>query len=117
MSQMAKMILKLIESRIEEHVDDAHFGFRKDKGTSNAIFVLRTVTERAIEKQKDLFLCFADCERAFDMVRHEFLMERLTALGMEVADIRLIASFYGRQRAIVNVGDDKSEWVKIERGV
>ena len=51
------------------------------------------------------------------MVRHEFLMERLTALGMEVADIRLIANFYGGQRAMVNVGDDKSEWVKIERGV
>ena len=51
------------------------------------------------------------------MVRHEFLMERLTALGMEVADIRVIANFYGGQRAMVNVGDDKSEWVKLERGV
>ena len=31
--------------------------------------------------------------------------------------MRLIADFYWGQRAMVNVGDDKSEWVKIERGV
>ena len=106
-----------MKSKVEEHVDEAQFGFRKDKGTSNAIFVLRTIIERAIEKQEGLFMCFVDSEKAFDMVRHDVLMERLRALGIEVTDIRLIVNFYWGQRAMANAGDDKSEWVKIERGV
>ena len=90
-SQMVKMILKVIDNRlkskVEEHVDGAQFGIRKDKGAGNAIFVLRTIIERVIEKQKDFFMCFVDFEKAFDRVRHEVLVERLRGLGMEVADI------------------------------
>ena len=75
MSQMEKIAPRVIDERlkrkIEETVDRAQFGFRKGKGTRNAIFVLRTIIERAIEKQKDLFMCFVDFEKAFDMVRHE----------------------------------------------
>jgi len=67
MSQMAKVILKVIDNRlkskVEEHVDVAQFSFRKDKGNGDAIFVLRTIIERAIVKQKDLFMCFVDFEK------------------------------------------------------
>ena len=67
MSQIAKIVLRVIDGRlrrkVEETVDRAQFGFRKGKGTPNAIFVLRTIIERAIEKQKDLFMCFVDLEK------------------------------------------------------
>ena len=55
-SQVAKVILKVMDNRlkgaVEEHVDKAQFGFRNWKGTGNAIFVLRAIIDRAIEKQK-----------------------------------------------------------------
>ena len=34
------------------------FDFKKGKGTRNAFFILRMVTETAIEKQKDVFYLF-----------------------------------------------------------
>jgi len=37
-----------------------------DKGTRNAIFLLRTLSERSIEMQKDLYVCFVDYVKAFD---------------------------------------------------
>ena len=80
------------ENEVEEHVDEAQFGLRQDKGISNTSFILRTIIERAIEKQKELFMCFVDFEKAFDMVRHEVLMERLRSLRIEVAVLRLIAN-------------------------
>ena len=98
MSRVAKVILKVMDNRlkgtVEEHVDKAHFDCRKGKGTGNAIFVLRATIERAIEKQKDLYLCFVDFEKAFDMVRHEVLVERLRGLGIDVADLTLITNLY-----------------------
>ena len=121
MSQVAKIVLRVIDERlrrkVEETVDRAQFGFRKGKGTRNAIFVLRTIIERSIEKQKDLFMCFVDFEKAFDTVRHEVLVERLRMLGVDPADLRVMTNLYWGQRAVVKIGDDKSDWVKIERGV
>ena len=99
--QVAKVILKVMDNRlkgtVEEHVDKAQFGFRKGKGTENAIFVLRAIIKRAIEKQNDMYLCFVDFEKAFDMVRHEVLVERLRGLGIDVADLMLITNLYWGQ--------------------
>ena len=121
MSQMGKIILKVLNDRlnrkVEETVDDVQFGFRKGMGTRNATFMLRMVMERAIEKQKDLFICFVDFEKAFDRVRHEQMTERLMELGVDMADLRVLTDLYWEQKAVVRIGEDKSEWTRIERGV
>ena len=121
MSQVAKIILKVIDERLKrkvvDYVDEEQYGFRKGKGTRNATFVLRTIMERSIEKQKDLYLCFVDFEKAFDTVRHGLLMDTLRKYGVDGADIRMLAQLYWQQRAVVRVGEETSEWVNIERGV
>ena len=48
-----------------------------DKGTRNVIFSLRTLMERAIEVQKDLYPCFIDYSKAFDKVKHSDLFDIL----------------------------------------
>ena len=58
---------------------------------------------------------FVDFEKAFDMIQHEVLVERRRGLGLRVRDMRLITDFCWVQRVVVKVGDDKGEWVKIER--
>ena len=35
------------------------------------------IIERTIEMQKDIYMCFVDFEKAFDMVRHEDLIRIL----------------------------------------
>ena len=59
---------------------------------------------------------FVDSDKAFDMVRHEVLVEKLIALGINVADLTLVTNFYCGQRPVVKVGCDKSKWVNIKRG-
>jgi len=36
----------------------------------NAIFVLKMLAGRAVEMQKDVYVCFIDYVTAFDSVRH-----------------------------------------------
>ena len=45
----------------------------KGLDTRNLIFKLRIFIERTVEKQGDLYMCFVDFEKAFDIVRHELL--------------------------------------------
>ena len=121
MSQVSKIVLKVIDERLKrkvtEHVKEEQYGFRKGRGTRNAIFVLRTAMERCIEKQKDVFMCFVDFEKAFDTVKHEQLVEVLQKYGVDAADIRILKELYWEQRATVRVGDETSESVEIKRGV
>ena len=121
MSQVAKIVLKVIDERLKrkvaEFVDEEQYGFRKGKGTRNAIFVVRMIMERLIEKQQDIYMCFVDFEKAFDTVRHEELVNTLVRYGVDGADLRVLKELYWEQRAVVRVGDERSESVSIRRGV
>ena len=121
MSHITKILLKVLDGRlkrkVDEHVDEEQYGFRKGKGTRNAIFVLRTIIERSIEKQLALYICFVDFEKAFDTVKHDCLIEVMKKYGIDQADIRMMAELYWKQRAVVRVGEEVSEWINIKRGV
>ena len=52
-----------------------------------------------LEKQKDLYTCFTDYEKAFDRVNHEKLIEKLKLAGLNGKDVRIIAGLYWEQAA------------------
>ena len=89
------------------------YGFMPDKGTGNAIFVLRLLVERSIEQQKDVYVCFIDYRKAFDTVKHKLLQ----SLDVDQAELRLLISLYWNQTAAVRCDDDISAWTSIKRGV
>ena len=60
------------------------------KDTRNAIFVLRILAEKTLEVNQDLYLCFVDYEKAFDMVKHEDLMKMLERLEIDGKDLRIL---------------------------
>ena len=53
---------------MEDEFEEEQFGFRKGKGTRDAIGLIRTIRERYIEKDKDVYVAFVDLEKAFDRV-------------------------------------------------
>ena len=121
LSQIAKLVLRIImiriRGKIHDNLDENQYGFRKGKGTRNAIFVLRMILERSIEVQKETYLCFVDFQKAFDTVKHNQLIEMLLDLQVDGKDIRMITNLYWDQRATVQVGDQKTNWIQIKKGV
>lgn len=121
MSQITKVILRVILKRIRRkiraEIADEQFGFTAVKGTSNAIFALRLLAERMIEKQKDLYICFIDYEKAFDRVRHADLMEMLENINIDDRDRKLIKDLYWSQKASVRVDGEETDCQRIKRGV
>ena len=65
-----------------------------DNGTRNAIFVLKRLVERSVEKQKYVYTCFIDYSKAFDTVKHDLLVELLQSLDVDDADTRLLTNQY-----------------------
>ena len=88
-----------------------------DRGTRNAIFVLRRLVERPIQKQKDVFTCFIDYSKAFDTVKHASLFDLLSSLDIDSHDIQLLANLYWNQQAAVRYNGEVSESVNIKQGI
>ena len=78
MSHVTKLVLRIviniIRRRTSGDIAPVQYGFMTDKGTGNAIFVLRRLVERSVEKQRDVYTSFIDSSKAFDTVKHESLV-------------------------------------------
>ena len=80
LSQLSKVFARILEKRIryivEPQLSENQFGFRKNKGCSDAIFILRQLQEKHIEWNKPLYMAFIDQEKAFDRIVRAELAER-----------------------------------------
>ena len=121
MSHITKLILRVVMNRVRgrtlQELSPEQYGFIPDKGTRNVIFVLRRMSERAIEKQKDIYACFIDYRKAFDTVRHEPLINLLKAIHVDSHDVQLLANLYWKLKAAVRHNGEISEWMSIKQGV
>ena len=79
--------------------------------------MLRTLTERAIEIQKDLYLCFIDFTKALDKLRHKEIMSILDSLNIVGKDLRIVRNIYWEQTAAMRIGNDFTAFQDIKRGV
>ena len=50
MSHITKLLLRIVINRIRGRMLQEQYGFMPDKGTRNAIFVLKRLVERSVEK-------------------------------------------------------------------
>ena len=112
-----KVLLKRARNKIQNEIAEVQFGFRAGKGTRNAIFTLRMLSERAIEVQRDLYICFVDFTKAFDKVKHKEMIKMLEKIKLDNKDIRVIKNLYKDQEAAIRVENELTEWIKIKRGV
>src|SRR5688572_2478125 len=87
----AKIMLKIITKRIQAKVEADNglgdqFGFRKGRGTRDAIGSLRVLAERSLEHGQEVYICFVDYEKAFDRVDWRKLMTPLRRKGIDWKD-------------------------------
>ena len=121
-SHTAKMLLNLIKNRIapiiEQQLSDSQYGFRAGRGTRDAICQLRIMAERCLEMQKKtLYICFIDCTKAFDRVKHDLIFEILSKAGVPEKEINIIKNLYLQQKATVRYENETSQEITIKRGV
>ena len=78
-----KIIRRRIEKKIEVVLGEDPFGFGRGKGTRDAIGMLRIISERTLEIDEDLCICFIDWIQAFDRVNWTKLMQILKGTGFD----------------------------------
>jgi len=121
MCHILKILLKIITNRVRRQllpeISPRQYGFMKDRGTRNAVFVLRNLCERAIQHQQNVYCCFVDYAKAFDRVPHKRLFETLRNINIDAKDYRLLHKLYQNQTGTVRLPNRNTETFAIKRGV
>ena len=92
------------------------FGFMRERGTINAVFILRWLQEEYHAKGKTLYMCFVDLEKAFDRVPRKLLVWALRKKEIPNVLVRSVMSLYDGAETRVRVDSVLSEEFEVKRG-
>ena len=111
----------MIERRVTERsivqIDEQKFGFRPGRGTTHAIFVVRQLQEKYMEKKKDLWMAFVDLEKAFDRVPREVLWWALRKMNVPEQLLEVIKAMYNHAKTAVRTQNGIREEFEVKVGV
>ena len=70
-SHVSKVMLKILQARLRQYMNhelpDFQAGFRKGRGTRDQIANICWIIKKAREFQKNIYFCFTDYAKAFDV--------------------------------------------------
>ena len=121
LSQSSKVFARILEKRIrsivEPQLSENQFGFRKNKGCSDATFILRQLQEKHIEWNKPVYMAFIDQEKAFDRIVRAELWKCLAERGIFGELLRAIQSLYICSQAAVRTREGETDWFEVKCGL
>ena len=79
--------------------------------------ILHWIIEIAKELQRNIYLCFIDCAKAFDCVDHNKLWKIIKEMGIPEHLTCLLWNLYTDQEATVRTGHGTIDWFQIGKGV
>lgn len=102
----------------EEKFQETQFGFRRGRGTTDAIFVLNYIVNKELNKKGGkVFAFFSDLKAAFDRVDRQELNKMMEYIGIEDHLRTRIMEIYKETKNTVKIGKRRTEAFWTERGV
>ena len=124
-------VLPVLSKVIERHIDNALYnclidnqliyhrqsGFRKDHSTETAL--IRIIDELLfnLDDNKVGGLVLVDYCKAFDMVGHAILLDKLNAYGVTGLSLEWFKSYLSERRQLVSLAGTKSDITTVRYGV
>ena len=105
-----KIVERVLERRIRAllNIDSMQFGFMPGRGTTDALFVVRRMQDESRDKEKKLYMCFVDIEKAFDRVPRKVMKRAMRKKGLPEVILRAVMSLYHGTKTKVRVGSELS---------
>ena len=109
----------MLERRIRALVDfdEAQFGFMPEKGTTDVLFLLRRSQEEHRAKDKIMYMCFVDLEKAFSRVPRRVMEWAMRKKGLPETLVKAVMSLYEGAETKLRVGSGLSVKFSVKVGV
>ena len=102
---------------MEPLLSEAQIGFRKRRECTDAIFVLKQLSEKAIEYNEELNLVFVDQEKAFDIVNRNKLWKTLAEYNVRGQLLDNIRAIYTNSMSAIRTQDGFTKWFRVTSGI
>ena len=63
-----RLLIKRIKDKTENVIAEVQGGFRRGRGCTDQIFIVRQICEKHLGRGKDVYFAFLDLEKAYDTV-------------------------------------------------
>lgn len=123
----SKIFERILHNRLTKYLESNKIicreqsGFQKNKSTMTAVFQLTKSIVEALDKGELAYGIFCDLSKAFDLVDHNTLLEKLKNTGIINTALAIFKSYLLNRKQIVEMynGDIKvaSKWETIKTGV
>ena len=119
LSVVGKIYALVLEARIRGVVEskgalsDSQYGFRADRSTVDAVFVLTETAKRFGRA----YIGFLDLAKAYPSVWWDGLWYKLRSMGVEGKMWRVVRGFYRKYEVAVRVQGTCTDWYEEEMGV
>ena len=119
LEHVMKIVERVLERRIRTlvNLNEMQFGFMPGKGTVGAIFIVRRMQEEYQKKDKKLYMCFVDIEKAFDGVPRKVMEWAMRKKGLSEVIVWAVMSLYDGAKTRVKVGSAYLEEFQVKVGV
>lgn len=123
LSIFSKLFEKIMYKRLEKHLIDNEifspyqFGFRKHHSTAMAVTLFSEKVYDILENQKFAIATFLDLSKAFDLVNHSFLLQKLTHYGIRGVAYDWVNSYLNNRKQFVHYNSTQSSMLNIICGV
>ena len=112
---LSRRLLKYFENF--EILCDEQNGFRAKRSCLDHLYVVSTIVRNYKIKNKDVFACFVDMKKAFDLIDRNLLLAKLAISGIGGCMYVAIRAMYQRHRCCVKLNDFITNWFDVPTGV
>lgn len=102
---------------MEKQLQSEQVAFRPGEQTQDHIYTIRTIIEKSLNMDKELFLAFLDLKAAFDQVPRKYIWEALQELQITNKLVNVIKSLYNNVKGKVRLNAQISKQFCIDKGV
>lgn len=110
-------VLHRIEKMISATQSNMQFGFTKGLSPIMAALLVSEIQIDAKENDKPLYLVFRDVKKAFDVVNHDILFNKLYHLGIDLNILNILIDMYRNLEAKVRWKGTLSDSFHVGQGV
>ena len=118
-----KVLCKILSRRLQNIITDFKIlkreqtGFKKDEECLGQVACLLEICQRRKIENKDTILCFLDLKKAYDLVPHNRLINKLAEKGLGPKILKFIEKMYENTEMKVRINNTLTESFKYGREV
>ena len=120
---VVKVLERLVHRQLYTYLQEnsllhpTQFEFRPGHSTQDVLVSLVDEWREALDNDELVGAIFMDLSKAFDMVDHAILLQKLAKYGVNGAEMRWFLGYLRDRKQRVRVDAAELEWAEIQRGV